>query len=63
MGDFYNMIRQWFNPTKHAGLLPTSAEEILNLDARQVGIWYEPSVVGFAFMHLWKNSRSRKLAS
>ncbi|POM78943.1 Reverse transcriptase [Phytophthora palmivora] len=28
MEEFYNLIRQWFNPAKHAGMLPESAEKI-----------------------------------
>jgi len=30
MEAFYNMIRQWYNPTKHAGQLPEAAEKMLN---------------------------------
>ncbi|GMF56493.1 unnamed protein product [Phytophthora fragariaefolia] len=30
MEEFYNLIRQWYNPTKHGGMLPESAEKILN---------------------------------
>ena len=30
MKEFYNMIRKWYVPTKHAGMLPPTAEEILN---------------------------------
>ncbi|POM60620.1 LOW QUALITY PROTEIN: hypothetical protein PHPALM_30502 [Phytophthora palmivora] len=30
MGEFYNLIRQWYNPTKHAGMLPETAEKMLN---------------------------------
>ena len=26
----YNLIRKWYVPTKHAGLLPSKAEEMLN---------------------------------
>lgn len=26
MEEFYNLIRQWYNPTKHAGMLPETAE-------------------------------------
>ena len=48
MEEFYNMIRQWYVPTKHAGLFPPKVEEMY---ARQVGIWHEPSVLGSAFMH------------
>ncbi|OWZ18351.1 Eukaryotic/viral aspartic protease [Phytophthora megakarya] len=29
MEEFYNQIRQWFNPTKHMDLLPQAAEKIL----------------------------------
>ena len=29
MEEFYNMIRQWYNPTKHAGILPANAEKML----------------------------------
>ncbi|POM64368.1 Hypothetical protein PHPALM_20106 [Phytophthora palmivora] len=28
MEEFYNQIYQWFNPAKHAGMLPESAEKI-----------------------------------
>ena len=28
---FYNLIRQWYNPTKHAGQLPEAAEKMLKL--------------------------------
>ncbi|OWY97104.1 hypothetical protein PHMEG_00032453 [Phytophthora megakarya] len=28
--NFYNQIRQWFNPTKHMGMLPEAAEKMLN---------------------------------
>ena len=58
MEQFYTMIRQWYVPTKHAGTLPEQSEKIINYDARQVGIWYEPSVLGSAYMHLWRGSRS-----
>ncbi|KAL4163229.1 hypothetical protein KRP22_014808 [Phytophthora ramorum] len=30
MEEFYNQIRQWYNPTKHAGMLPAMAEKMLN---------------------------------
>ncbi|POM65348.1 Hypothetical protein PHPALM_18949 [Phytophthora palmivora] len=30
MKDFYKLIRQWYNPTKHAGMLPETAEKMLN---------------------------------
>ncbi|POM71792.1 Hypothetical protein PHPALM_11590 [Phytophthora palmivora] len=30
MEEFYNQIRQFFNPAKHAGTLQESAEKILN---------------------------------
>ena len=30
MEEFYNLIRQWYNPTKHAGQLPEAAEKMLN---------------------------------
>ncbi|KAG6611139.1 Eukaryotic/viral aspartic protease, active site [Phytophthora cinnamomi] len=30
MEEFYNWIRQWYNPTKHAGMLPEKAEKMLN---------------------------------
>ncbi|OWZ12587.1 hypothetical protein PHMEG_00014227 [Phytophthora megakarya] len=30
MEEFYNQIRQWFNPTKHMGMLPETAEKMLN---------------------------------
>jgi hypothetical protein len=30
MEEFYNLIRQWYNPTMHPGLLPEAAEKMLN---------------------------------
>lgn len=30
MEEFYNLICQWYVPTKHAGMLPPKAEEMLN---------------------------------
>ncbi|GMF23751.1 unnamed protein product [Phytophthora fragariaefolia] len=30
MEEFYNLIRQWYNPTKHGGTLPESSEKMLN---------------------------------
>uniref|UniRef100_A0AAV1TZA4 Metal-binding protein n=1 Tax=Peronospora matthiolae TaxID=2874970 RepID=A0AAV1TZA4_9STRA len=30
MEEFYNMIRQWYVLTKHAGMLPEKAEKMLN---------------------------------
>ncbi|GMF52127.1 unnamed protein product [Phytophthora fragariaefolia] len=30
MEEFYNMVRQLYNPTKHAGMLPDNAEKMLN---------------------------------
>ncbi|OWY92486.1 hypothetical protein PHMEG_00038500 [Phytophthora megakarya] len=30
MEEFNNQIRQWFNPTKHMGMLPEAAEKMLN---------------------------------
>ncbi|CAI5731159.1 unnamed protein product [Peronospora destructor] len=30
MEEFYNMIRQWYVPNKHAGMLPEKAEKMLN---------------------------------
>ncbi|OWZ20274.1 hypothetical protein PHMEG_0005338 [Phytophthora megakarya] len=30
MEELYNQIRQWFNPTKHIGMLPEAAEKMLN---------------------------------
>ncbi|KAE9282870.1 hypothetical protein PR003_g27290, partial [Phytophthora rubi] len=30
MEEFYNLIRQWFDPSKHPGLLPEAAEKMLN---------------------------------
>ncbi|OWY92488.1 hypothetical protein PHMEG_00038497, partial [Phytophthora megakarya] len=30
MEEFYNQIRQWFNSTKHMGMLPEAAEKMLN---------------------------------
>ncbi|POM62438.1 hypothetical protein PHPALM_28410 [Phytophthora palmivora] len=29
MEEFYNLIRQWYVPTKHAGMLPVDAEKML----------------------------------
>ncbi|KAE9302937.1 hypothetical protein PF008_g22356 [Phytophthora fragariae] len=28
--EFYNQIRQWYNPAKHAGMLPAPVEKMLN---------------------------------
>ncbi|POM70007.1 Hypothetical protein PHPALM_13641 [Phytophthora palmivora] len=28
MEEFYNLIRQWYNPTKHTNMLPQTAEKI-----------------------------------
>ncbi|EGZ13540.1 hypothetical protein PHYSODRAFT_246110 [Phytophthora sojae] len=30
IGDFFYAVRQWYNPTRHAGLLPESVEKALN---------------------------------
>ena len=30
MEDFYNLIRKWYVPTKHAGMFPPKVEEMLN---------------------------------
>ena len=30
MEEFYNLIRQWYNPAKHAGMLPEKAEKMIN---------------------------------
>ncbi|POM72519.1 Hypothetical protein PHPALM_10752, partial [Phytophthora palmivora] len=30
MEEFYNLIRKWYVPTKHAGMLPVDAEKMLN---------------------------------
>ena len=30
MEEFYNMIRQWYNPTKHAGMFLEKAEKMIN---------------------------------
>ncbi|KAE9288145.1 hypothetical protein PR003_g25875 [Phytophthora rubi] len=30
MEEFYNQTRQWYNPAKHAGMLPTPVEKMLN---------------------------------
>ncbi|POM71469.1 Hypothetical protein PHPALM_11964 [Phytophthora palmivora] len=32
MEEFYNQIRQWFNPAKYAGMLPESAEKMSSAD-------------------------------
>ncbi|EGZ05295.1 hypothetical protein PHYSODRAFT_534315, partial [Phytophthora sojae] len=59
MEEFYNLIRQWYNPTKHGGMLPESAEKMLNEDARRVGIRYETSVLSSASLRMSRSSRSR----
>ena len=58
MEQFYNLICQWYVPNKHAGMLPEQAENMLNYDASQVIIWYEPSVLGSAYMYSWRGSWS-----
>ena len=30
MEKFYNMFRKWYVPTKHSGMLPPEAENMLN---------------------------------
>ncbi|ETL36201.1 hypothetical protein F442_12061 [Phytophthora nicotianae P10297] len=30
MEEFYNLIRQWYDPAKHEGVLSESAEKMLN---------------------------------
>ena len=50
MKKFYNMLRKCYVPIKHAGMLSPDAEKMFNWDARQVGTWYEPSVLGYAYM-------------
>ncbi|EGZ24115.1 hypothetical protein PHYSODRAFT_253124 [Phytophthora sojae] len=30
MEEFFNQLRQWFDPNKHAGMLPPAAEKMLN---------------------------------
>uniref|UniRef100_M4C4C9 Uncharacterized protein n=1 Tax=Hyaloperonospora arabidopsidis (strain Emoy2) TaxID=559515 RepID=M4C4C9_HYAAE len=35
MEKFYNMLRKWYVPTKHAGMLPPDAKKMLNEIARQ----------------------------
>ncbi|OWY91590.1 hypothetical protein PHMEG_00039762 [Phytophthora megakarya] len=30
MEEFYNLIRQWYVPNKHSGMLPANAEKMLN---------------------------------
>ncbi|POM68184.1 Hypothetical protein PHPALM_15688 [Phytophthora palmivora] len=30
MEECYSLIRQWYNPTKHAGMLPKTAEKMVN---------------------------------
>ncbi|KAL4157710.1 hypothetical protein PRNP1_003495 [Phytophthora ramorum] len=30
MEEFYNLIRQWYTPNKHGGMLPQAAEKMLN---------------------------------
>jgi hypothetical protein len=29
MGEFFNQLRQWYDPQKHAGMLPPTAENML----------------------------------
>ncbi|POM63117.1 LOW QUALITY PROTEIN: hypothetical protein PHPALM_27634 [Phytophthora palmivora] len=33
MEEFYNLIRQWYNPTKHTNMLPQTAEKIYRIYA------------------------------
>ncbi|OWZ19693.1 LOW QUALITY PROTEIN: hypothetical protein PHMEG_0006022 [Phytophthora megakarya] len=49
MKEFYNQIRQWFNPTKHMGMLLEAAE---NMTLVRGGNLYEASVLDIASMHL-----------
>ena len=60
MQEFFNLIRQWYVPTKHAGMFPPKVEEMLNYDARQVIIGHEPSVLGYAYMHLLRRGWTTK---
>ncbi|OWY98671.1 hypothetical protein PHMEG_00030508, partial [Phytophthora megakarya] len=39
MEEFYNQIRQWFNPTKHMGMLPEAAEKI----QQDPDLWFKPT--------------------
>ncbi|POM65993.1 Eukaryotic/viral aspartic protease, active site [Phytophthora palmivora] len=47
MGEFYSLIRLWYVPTKHTGMLP---------NARQVGIWCESSVLNCKFSYVKKKA-------
>ncbi|OWZ11743.1 LOW QUALITY PROTEIN: hypothetical protein PHMEG_00015192 [Phytophthora megakarya] len=35
MEEFYNQIRKWYDPTRHAELFPEQVEKMLNLNARR----------------------------
>ena len=54
MKNFYNMLHKWYVPNKRAEMLYPDAEKMVNLDAHQVGTWYEASVLGYAYMHSLK---------
>ena len=58
MEQFYNLIRQWYVPTKYVKMMPGQAEQTLIYRARQVGIRYEPRVLGSSYIHTWKGSWS-----
>ncbi|KAE9084511.1 hypothetical protein PF006_g26458 [Phytophthora fragariae] len=51
MEEFFNQLRQWFDPNKHAGMLPPAAEKMLNEGARWLGNQYETSDL-FPSMHM-----------
>ena len=35
---FFNLIQKWYALTKRAGMFPLEVEDVLNRDARQIGI-------------------------
>ncbi|OWZ11443.1 Eukaryotic/viral aspartic protease [Phytophthora megakarya] len=41
--EFFNQLRQWYDPRKHGGMLPPTAEKMLNYVARWNGNQYETS--------------------
>ncbi|POM61428.1 hypothetical protein PHPALM_29558 [Phytophthora palmivora] len=43
MEEFYTLIRHWYNPTKHAGMLPEKAEK---MTLAGFGNRYETSLCG-----------------
>ncbi|OWZ12633.1 LOW QUALITY PROTEIN: reverse transcriptase [Phytophthora megakarya] len=46
MEEFYNQIRKWYEPTRHAGLFPEQMEKMLNEGARRGGIRKESDLRG-----------------